>query len=410
MRKERINVSYLTTTPSDPHSFRMSEARVPAPGSTASLRPANQRRVVDVIRGSGGEAITQAEVARATGLAAATVSNIVRELTAAGIVETDPGAGRRGTVVRLARSAGLVGAVDFGHTHVAVALADLAGELLGERRADIAQDHEHRDGLALAKELLEQILEEAGEALPALRGLTIGLPAPIHDDVVQSPAILPGWIGVNARTAGELVFHVPVHIDNDANLGALAEHRLGAARDKTNAVFVKVSSGVGAGLIINGQLFRGSHGTAGEVGHMTIDEQGPLCRCGSRGCLEVYTSTGALTSMLAPQWPGASVAQAVQAAHDGNVAAQRLFEDAGLHLGWGLAALANVVNPDVIIVGGDMAAAGDMLFEPARVALRRHALTDVGSTPVVGSTFGSRAPLIGGVLLAVERTDLVAQA
>ena len=108
----------------------------------------------------------------------------------------------------------------------------------------------------------------------------------------MSSAILPGWVGVNARDAAAERLGLDVQIDNDANLGALAEHRHGAGRGHADMVFVKVSSGVGAGLIINDALFRGAAGTSGEIGHLTLDDQGPLCRCGSRGCLEAYAAVG----------------------------------------------------------------------------------------------------------------------
>ena len=108
----------------------------------------------------------------------------------------------------------------------------------------------------------------------------------------MSSAILPAWVGVNVREAATEALGTVVHIENDANLGALAEHRRGGGRGHANVVFVKVSSGVGAGLILDDQIFRGTDGTAGEIGHLTLDDQGPLCRCGSRGCLEAYAATG----------------------------------------------------------------------------------------------------------------------
>ncbi len=172
-------------------------------------------------------------------------------------------------------------------------------------------------------------------------------------------------------------------------------------------MFVKISSGVGAGIIIGNKLFHGSGGTAGEIGHLTLDEQGPMCRCGSRGCLEAYTSAGAVTAMIAGQFPQARLDDIVRAADDGDVSARRALEDAGLHLGWGLATIVNLLNPSVIVIGGDMARAGELLLEPARIGLRRHALDAVAQTPVLASTLGERASLVGAVLLAAERTELL---
>jgi predicted NBD/HSP70 family sugar kinase len=379
-----------------------------ASGSVATLRVANQRRVLGVLLERGQESVTQADLARETGLAAGTVSSIVRELAAGDIVTTVAGAGRRGTTVQLARGAGLVAGVDFGHTHLAVAVSDMTGHIVKEAREPLDNEQTHDEGLARAQHLLDEVLADADASRSEVRTIGMGLPAPISGEVVMHSAILPGWVGVNARAVARAAFGCPVEVENDANLGALAEHRRGVGRGEADLVFVKVSSGVGAGLVINHELFRGSGGTAGEIGHLTLDEQGPLCRCGSRGCLEAYAKTGTALEMMAPQLPDADLDAIIEAAHQGNVAALRVFEDAGLHLGWGLAALTNLLNPGVIVIGGDMSRAGDLLLESARLGLRRHVLAGAAGTPVKASALGERASLIGSVLLAIESTDLLA--
>ncbi|HSE54731.1 MAG TPA: ROK family protein, partial [Nocardioidaceae bacterium] len=165
---------------------------------------------------------------------------------------------------------------------------------------------------------------------------------------------------------------------------------------------------VGAGMILGGKLFRGANGTAGEIGHLTIDEQGPFCRCGSRGCLEAYASVGMAQAALESQLPGAGIDEIVVAAKGGNVSALRMFEDAGLHLGWGLAMLANLINPSAIVVGGDMSRAGDLLLDAIHIGMRRHALASVSSgTLVTSAALGDRASVVGALLLALERTELV---
>ncbi|HMD11459.1 MAG TPA: ROK family protein [Marmoricola sp.] len=378
-----------------------------SPGSATSLRVANLQRVLAVLLDARGAAVTQAELTRTTGLAAGTVSSIVRELAAAAVVDTVAGSGRRGTTVRLARGAGLVAGVDFGHSHVMVAVGDMAGQILAEARRPIDPGHDHNEGLDRAGEMLDGLLEGLDAQHHELRNIGLGLPAPISDEVVMSSAILPGWVGVNARRAAARRFGRAVQIDNDANLGALAEHRHGAGRGHADMVFVKVSSGVGAGLIIGNTLYRGSTGTSGEIGHLTLDDQGPLCRCGSRGCLEAYAASGTALSMMSEQMPDATIDDLVRSAHEGNVAALRVFEDAGLHLGWGLAALTNLMNPGIIVVGGDMARAGDLLLDSARIGLRRHVLAGAATTPVVAAALGDRASVIGAMLLAIEATDLV---
>ncbi|NYG55046.1 ROK family transcriptional regulator [Nocardioides perillae] len=393
-----------------PPTTRIDGAAAPAaPGSTASLRVANQQRVLGVLRQITHEddPVTQADLARRTGLAPATVSGIVRELDAARMVTTEPGRGRRGTTVRIARSAGLVAGVDFGHSHLSVAVADLTGTVLAEVRRPLHPGHDHRDGLALARQLLDGVLAEHTHAGEHLRAVGLGLPAPITDGVVRSSAILPGWVGIDAAAAAGEAFGAPVHTENDANLGALAEHRRGVARGTASSVFVKISSGVGAGIVLEDRIFRGSGGTAGEVGHLTLDEQGPVCRCGSRGCLEAYASIPTIQQMMAGQLPDATLDDVVAAARGGNVAALRSFEDAGLHLGWGVASVVNLLNPDLVVIGGELARAGDLLLDSVRLGLRRHALDAVAATPVLASTLGERASLVGAAILAAEQVELL---
>ncbi|NHA01656.1 ROK family protein [Nocardioides sp. W3-2-3] len=258
--------------------------------SAGALRSANEQRVLDVLRqpgdadGDGHVPHTQADIARATGLARATVSNIVRDLSARGLVDATAGAGRRGSSVRLSGSVGVVLGIDFGHSHLSVAVGDLTGNVITEERLPVRTPLPPPDALRKAREVAERLHPDLTE----VRTVGLGLPAPVIHDTIGTPAIFPGWDDTDARSLATSVFGVPALVENDANLGALAEHRAGVARGARHAVFVKVSSGVGAGLILDDRVFHGAHGTAGEIGHLTLDDQGPLCRCGSRGCLEAY--------------------------------------------------------------------------------------------------------------------------
>jgi predicted NBD/HSP70 family sugar kinase len=375
----------------------------PGPGSTASLRTANEHRVLQLLRDEAA-VFTQAQLARTTGLAPATVSSIVRVLAARGLVEAEPGSGRRGGSVRLSHRAGVVAGVDFGHKHLAVAVGDLTGRIVAESRRQVGP-MKHDEALATALAMFEELHEGSAQ----LRAVGLGLPAPVAGEIVQSSSIFPGWESLNAREAAEAVFGVPVHVENDANLGALAEHRIGAARGHDSIVYVKTSSGVGAGIIVDDVLFHGANGTAGEIGHLTLDEQGPLCRCGKRGCLEAFTSTPFVTQEVAGEILGAEdIDTVVSAARAGNVAARRALEEAGLHLGRGLASVVNLINPSLVVVGGHLASAGDLFLEPARIGLRRYALDPVAATPVLPSELKGRASMVGAVIIAAERTLLVA--
>ncbi len=388
----------------------VSGVTTPSPGSTSSLRVANQRRVIKVLQEAPtGRLVTQADIARATKLAPATVSNIVRELNAAGFVETIAGAGRRGTSVRIARGAGLVLGIDFGHQHVRVAVSDLSGSTLAETTSHISPAHASEEGLGLAATLRDELLGSLDADPDSVLAIGMGLPAPIGaDGLVVSSSILPGWVGVDAVTAASARLGKPVIIDNDANLGALAEYHRGAGVGHPCMVYVKVSSGVGAGIIIDGRVFRGGGGTAGEIGHLTLDELGPVCRCGNRGCLEAYTSVTHVMELLAGQHPNATFAEVVASARVADTASRRVMDDAGRQLGWGIAMMANLLSPTCVVLGGDMAQAGDVMLDAIRVGLRRHALGSLGAdVQLRTSVLGDRASVLGAVLLALTSVEPV---
>lgn len=379
-----------------------------APGSTASLRTANQRRVVDALRASPDSELSQAEISRATELAPATVSNIVKELSTAGFLESESGAGRRGATVKIARGAGLVAGVDFGHSHLQIALGDLSGDVLATTSRPLKNDHGHTEGLALAKELLDTLLAGQGSSHAELRAVGMGLPAPIgRSGTIDSGSILPGWVGVNAAAAATETFGVPTLVDNDANLGALAESTVGIGVGSSSMAYLKISSGVGCGLILDGKIFRGGLGTAGEIGHLTMDENGPLCRCGSRGCLEAYVGADALIAQFAARQPDITATELIALALGGDNGAQRLIEDSGRYLGRAAAILVNVLGLELLVIGGDMIAAGDLLFDGIRNGLRRHALEPVARTVrVEKAALGDRSSAIGSLLFALEAVEL----
>ncbi|UBH05532.1 transcriptional regulator [Leucobacter sp. Psy1] len=379
-----------------------------SPHSSAALRDRNRKLVFDALRsfGPSGEA-SQADVARHTSLAPATVSTNVRELEAAGLITVTAGAGRRGAVLRIDPGAGMVGGIDFGHSHVRVSLADLGGTITASATAPIADDHDSNDGLALANDLLDGLRAQADPSL-TLHAMGVGLPAPIGaNGVIDSGSILPGWVGIHAREAVQRRFGVPTIVDNDANLGALAEFAVGAGRPYSSVAFIKVSSGIGAGIVLDGHIFRGGIATAGELGHLTMQEDGPLCRCGSRGCLESYAGGASLVRQYRTIAPDLTVSEFVGRATDGDVGARRLIEDAGRHLGRAAASLAQILGPEAIVVGGDLAEAGDLLLDGVREGLRRHALESIAAhTAVVQADLADRSAAIGAVLMALEAVDV----
>ncbi len=390
----------------------MSLASHPPPGSPSALREANARRILATLRTAqrrGGAGLSQAQLARRTDLAPATVSGIVRALAAAGVLDVEQGAGRRGALVRIGRRAGLVAGVNFGHTHLGVVVGDLAGEVLARRREKLANDHVAEDGLRRARVLIDECLAELDARREDVRHTGVGIPAPLRRGVVQSPGILPGWIGLDAAAVASEMLGGPVSADNDANLAALAEFRRGSWEPDGSLVFLKVASGVGAGIILGGQLQRGASGMAGEIGHVTVDETGPYCRCGNRGCLEAYVSVPHVLSVLHPTLKDVTFADVLREARQGHPAAVRAIEDVGHRLGHALSGVVNLLAPGAVVLGGEMAGAGELLLAPLRTSLRRYCLDAVGSDTLVAVTpLGDDASVVGALDIALDRADLVA--
>jgi predicted NBD/HSP70 family sugar kinase len=354
--------------------------------------------------------MTQVELAELTGLSAATVSNIVKELAAGGLVElsSTTRSGRRATQVSLARAAGVVAGVDFGERHLRVALADTSHEVLTEQRLPLASDHRGDAELDRAALLIADLLDKIGAEPHELLAVGIGLPAPIDtvSGQVGSTTLMPGWTGIAIADAFAGRTKAPVFVDNSANLGALAEHRYGAARGRSNVAYIEVSYGIGAGLLLDGRVFRGSTGTAGEIGHMTLDENGAICKCGNRGCLETYASAEVLLHSLRVSHGALSLRDMLRLAAHGDVGCRRVLSDAGRHVGTAVASLCNLFNPELVVVGGALAAAGEVLTHPMRDVVDRFAIPSAAaSVEVVVGELGERAELRGAIALALAGID-----
>ena len=384
-------------------------------GSLASLREGNRRRVMDALRERG--AASRADLARMTDLSRSTISSIVGDLIDSGLVsERDghpqgesPHAGRPGVMVSLDSAAGLALAIDFGHRHVRVAVSDLSHTVLAETWRDLDVDHSADDGLRAAAEDVEQVLAEAGVDRSRVIGAVMGIPAPINraSGTVQDSSILPGWVGFDVvAEAGERL-GLPVVVENDANLGALAELVWGAAKGRTEIAYLKVASGIGGGLISDGRLTHGVGGTAGEIGHTVLAPGGPVCRCGNRGCLETIASARAVAHQLSlSRQEEISTRRMLELADSGDAAARRLIDDAGRAIGIAVANLCNIVNPECVVIGGDLSLAGDTLLDPVREVVRRSAIPSAAAdTEIVAGVLGERAEMLGALALVMREPD-----
>lgn len=385
-------------------------------GSLESLRALNRLRVVDALRRHG--TLSRADISRATGLSRSTVSTLVADLHRLGFVTAGAGneasdgpapVGRPPLMLRLDAPAGITVGLDFDHTRVRVAVSDLSRNVLTERAVELDVDGDAPRALETAASLIGHALADAGVDAAHLLGVGVAMAGPVdparrrlHD----SP-ILVDWTGVDAAAELRDRLGVPVHIENDANLGALAEATVGAARSARTAIYVQLSSGVGAGLIVEGQLFRGSAGVAGEIGHFIVDEGGLPCRCGRRGCLETLVSGPAIVRQVSEQrHEPLSLDQTIALAGAGDAVCAAAIERAGRIVGRVVGEACNLLNPEMVVVGGELSAAGDLLLEPLGSALRETALpASTRDLEVVSGELGDTANLLGAVALAIARSE-----
>ena len=393
---------------------------IPVPGMSKNgegtlgwLRHRNRERVLGALRERGR--ISQADIARVTGLSRTTVHTLVAELKDSGVVyEVETNAreirgGRPAVQLMLRDSSLAVVGIDFGHSHVQVAVADIAHDVLAERRCDLEVRHDARTALDTAARMVDEVLAEAGVERKSVIAAGIGIPGPVDRarGTAGSATILPGWIGVRIGDEMQQRLGIPVEIENDANLGALAEMTWGAGRECSNIAYIKAATGIGAGIVIDGRLLRGASGTAGEIGHTTLDESGALCYCGNRGCLETVASGPAIIALVSSGQPDVqSLAQVIELAIGGDARCRRAISDAGREIGVAVAGLCNLINPERVIVGGLLSRVGDLLLQPIRESIRRHAVFAAAErVEVVAAVFVERAELLGSLALALQVSD-----
>jgi predicted NBD/HSP70 family sugar kinase len=355
---------------------------------------------------------TRGELTVVTSLSRATISSVVAELQASGLVVEDGDdesttRGPKAARLSLNRAAGVAIGIDFGKRHLRVAIADLGHNVLAERARELPIDHAAADGMSSAAGLVEEVIREAGDGVQDIVGIGMGLPGPISRRTgrLGSSTILPGWVGVNAQEAMSDALGMPVVVDNDANLGALGEWIWGAAQGDNDVVYLKASNGVGAGLILAGQPYRGAGGTAGELGHTIIDPSGPMCRCGNRGCLETLVGIPAILELFRPALGAVSIGEIIARADQGDPACRRGLDDAGRIIGNAASHLCNLINPQRIVVGGELAQAGEILLAPLREAIARAAIPSAAEDALVtAGVLGDRAEVLGALALALRES------
>jgi predicted NBD/HSP70 family sugar kinase len=357
-----------------------------------------------------GRARTRAELALTTGLARSTVAARIDALIASGLVgpagEANSSGGRPPSRFAFNPAARAVLAVDVGATHVIVAVTDLSGEVLAERR--LAQDVAAGPEAVLGKVVKEglALLQKAGRGTHDLAGVGIGLPGPVEHATGRpvKPPIMPGWDGFDVVRYVQRSLPVPVLVDNDVNIMALGE-RTAHWPEHANFLFIKVATGVGSGIISSGELQRGANGTAGDLGHVRVPRgDDVLCRCGNYGCLEALASAPALAAELERQGvPASKGSDVLRLVSEGNVQAIHALRQAGRDVGDVLATVVNLLNPSVIVIGGSLGQAGEHLMAGVREVVYRRSLPLATShLRIALSLAGDKAAILGASQLVTQ--------
>ncbi len=382
----------------------------------------SKHAVLDAIRFSSA-GVSRAEIARQLGLSRAAITSIAnglldKNLIREGLAGSATG-GRRPVLLEMNPERGRVVGVDIGATHLAIVLTDFSAQVLHE--IEIPFDVSKGPKICL-EEITVQVhalLVETGQTLEDIQAIGVGVPGPvvIEKGTVIAPPIMPGWSNFPIREYLRDLWDTPVILNNDAELGALGEWAYGVGRRVRHLLYIKVGYGIGAGLLIDGKIYHGATGAAGEIGHITIDSDGPLCSCGNRGCLETMASGRAIAKrgrdlvaagysmrLKKNSFNGKITVQDVaSAAQRGDIEAQEIVREAGKNLGIALANLVNLINPQMIVIGGGVTRVGDLFLEPVRQTIKECSLEAAAQDlSINAAVLQQRATSMGAVVQALS--------
>jgi glucokinase-like ROK family protein len=386
-----------------------------------NIKNFNKHAAVDLIR-FADRGVSRADLADKLGLTRAAVTVIINELIKNGIIlSTDSrstSSGRPPVTLEINPDLGVVAAVDMGATHLSVALGDFSARVLEEVEVPFAIHRGPKESLREVDRVLQELLQRCSLTIADLAAIGIGVPGPVISEkgMVMAPPIMPGWDRFPIRATLESQWGTAVTLNNDAELGALGEWAYGAGRGEKNLAFIKVGSGIGAGLMINQQIYGGTTGSAGEIGHLTIDKNGPLCTCGNHGCLEAFAGGHAIAqqaralvasgrrTLLSEKDPATLTARDVaEAACRGDLPAQEIIKRSGTFIGIAIAGLINLFNPSAVIIGGGVAQVGDLLTTPIRQAVHERSLrASEHSVRITTALLGRRSSLMGALVQAIN--------
>jgi glucokinase-like ROK family protein len=364
--------------------------------------------------------ISRAEISRQLDLSRSTVTEIIKELIPTGLIAEvgsgESSGGRKPIMLQFKDDAKVILGIDIGATHVSVAMTNLRGKLLFWKEKDYPVRENVEGTFKVIDELCNDCLSTLNHRSDTLLSIGVAVPSPVDPIRPEylSETIIPAWHGKSGLERLREKYGVPVYLDNDANLGALAEHWWGAGKDVNDLIYIKISSGIGAGFVFGGKIYRGSKGIAGELSHMPIDPNGRLCGCGLRGCLATVISAWALKervralSVLHPESvlingdPGISDIE--NAALNYDPLAIQVVSESTTYLTSAITSLVNLMNPDMIIIGGSLSRLGELVINPIQKKIDSCALvSSVAKTKLVTSTLGSKGIAIGAATLAIEQ-------
>ena len=364
-------------------------------------------RIVRVLSERGS--LSAAQIARLTGLARSTVSTAVAELRQSGLISeaevaSTPGSksvGRPGTALTLNPEAGTCIGVHLALDELRVAIADVSHSVIAEQKITLPKDYGPAVAARKLKDWIQHTYAENGLRLSGLLGVGVSVSAPVAPDgTVHRSSIVPTWAGVNVVKVFSAALGATVLADNESNCSAIAEMMWGAAAGHDNFVLFKMNVGVGGSFVVNGHIVRGIAGGTGEFGHVSLDPEGELCRCGNRGCLELKAGFRApLNEVSRAQGRDLTIEEVVELALEGDACAMRMIGDVAEVAGRGLAMIGTVLNPPLILVCGALAQSGPVLMEPLRAAFEKHTLLKSRDLPSE-----QRTRIITGALL---RNDVV---
>ncbi|MBB3303913.1 MULTISPECIES: ROK family transcriptional regulator [unclassified Enterobacter] len=364
------------------------------------LRNVSVGLVLDLLRNEGPT--SQASIARKTGLSPATVNNVIQLLRKEGVADFEWINGREALVTLISTKGVMMSVMvsaDFIHGAVFSFEHQKRQDLLAYPD-DLLDQQNTPESLAA---FIKQLAGLANVSVAALTGVSISIQAPVDKKngtiAIWSAGRLPGWKDIPIKEKLESLLNVNVHVDNDANLATYAEWTWGAGRGVDCFLYLSCSRQIGSGLIIDGKVHNGSNGMAGELGHLVIDKAGPVCFCGSRGCLTTLVSERAILRILDDtENAKSSLAEVIASANDGDAACQRVLYEAGHNVGQALANTAKIVAPGIVAIGGELGSAWQFIKDSLRVATEENNLDNVSpGIQFVPGILKKDAVLLGGI-------------